>query len=171
MSARGIPPFQVFLEAHGPVVYRFLRALVGPNDVEDCFQETFLAALRAYPNLSSSANLRGWILTIAGRKAIDASRSKRRRPVPVPDVVQLEVQADNGQLELIDTDEPLWNAVRALPDRQRVALVERVLLDRSYTQLAAVMGCSVQTARANVYQALKSLRGANLDERMNDEQH
>ncbi len=169
VSARGIPPFQSFLEAHGPVVYRFLRALVGPNDVDDCFQETFLAALRAYPNLRSSENLRGWILTIAGRKAIDTSRSKRRRPVPVPDVVQFDVQAANGHVEFIDTDEPLWKAVRALPDRQRVALVQRVLLDRSYPQLAALMGCSVQTARAHVYQALKSLRGASLDERMKEE--
>ena len=168
VSARGIPPFQSFLEAHGPVVYRFLRALVGPNEVDDCFQETFLAALRAYPNLKSSENLRGWILTIAGRKAIDASRSKRRRPLPVPDVVQFELEASNGQYAFIDTDEPLWKAVRALPDRQRVALVHRVLLDRSYTELAAVMGSSVQTARANVYQALKSLREATFDERMKE---
>ncbi|HEX2267643.1 MAG TPA: sigma-70 family RNA polymerase sigma factor [Actinomycetota bacterium] len=169
VSTRGILPFQWFLEAHGPVVYRFLHALVGPNEVDDCFQETFLAALRAYPNLRSSENLRGWILTIAGRKAIDTSRSKRRRPMPLPDVTQFDLEASNGHVELIDTDEPLWKAVRALPDRQRVALVLRVLLDRSYTELAAVMGCSVQTARANVYQALKRLRGANLDERMKTE--
>ncbi|HEX2069603.1 MAG TPA: sigma-70 family RNA polymerase sigma factor, partial [Actinomycetota bacterium] len=139
MSARGIPPFQVFLEAHGPAVYRFLRGLVGPNDADDCFQETFLAALRAYPTLRSSENLRGWILTIAGRKAIDTSRSKRRRPMPVPDVVQFDVQAANGHVDLIDIDEPLWKAVRGLPDRQRVALVNRILLDRSYPELAAVM--------------------------------
>lgn len=150
-------------------MYRFLRGLVGPNDADDCFQETFLAALRAYPDLRSGENLRGWILTIAGRKAIDTSRTKRRRPVPVPDVVQLDVQAANGHVELIDTDEPLWKAVRALPDRQRVALVQRVLLDRSYPQLAALMSCSVQTARAHVYQALKSLREANLVERMKEE--
>ena len=149
-------------------MYRFLRALVGPNDVDDCFQETFLAALRAYPNLRSNENLRGWILTIAGRKAIDTSRSARRRPVPVPDVVQFEVPAHNGHLELIDTDEPLWKAVRRLPDRQRVALVNRVLLDRSYPELATEMGCSVQTARANVYQALKRLRAANIGERVEE---
>ncbi|HEX2089715.1 MAG TPA: sigma-70 family RNA polymerase sigma factor [Actinomycetota bacterium] len=168
MSARGIPPFQSFLESHGPVVYRFLRALVGPNEVDDCFQETFLAALRAYPSLRSSENLRGWILTIAGRKAIDTSRSKRRRPLPVPDVGQFELESANGHVEMFDTDEPLWKAVRALPDRQRVALVNRVLLDRSYPELAAEMGCSVQTARANVYQALKRLREANLDGRVTE---
>ncbi|MDP8956624.1 MAG: sigma-70 family RNA polymerase sigma factor [Actinomycetota bacterium] len=164
-----MPPFQVFLEEHGPVVYRFLRALVGPNDAEDCFQETFLAALRAYPKLTASANLRGWILTIAGRKAIDAARSNRRKPLPVPDVAQFEMEHADGHYDLLDWDEPLWEAVRALPDRQRVALVHRVVLDRPYAELAAVMGCTVQTARANVYQALKSLREANLEERMKQE--
>ena len=161
-----MPPFQAFLEAHGPVVYRFLRASVGPDDADDCFQETFLAALRAYPKLRHDTNLRGWILTIAGRKAIDASRSKKGRPLPVPDVVELADESADGHRELFDIDEPLWKAVRELPDRQLVALVHRVLLDRPYAEVAAVMDCTVQTARAHVYQALKSLRAENLEERM-----
>ena len=166
MSQRALPPFQAFLEAHGPIVYRFLRASVGPNDVDDCFQETFLAALRAYAKLRNDTNLRGWILTIAGRKAIDASRSKKRRPVPVPDVVDLTDQSPDGHVDVLDIQEPVWKAVRELPDRQLVALVHRVVLDRSYEDVAAVMGCTVQTARAHVYQALKSLRAENLMERM-----
>ena len=169
MSGRGIPPFQAFLEAHGPVVYRFLRASVGPNDVDDCFQETFLAALRAYPKLTHGTNLRGWILTIAGRKAIDASRSKRRMAMPMPDVIDLADESGDGHRDLIDLDEPLWEAVRRLPDRQRVALIHRVLLDRPYTELAEIMDCTVETARAHVYQGLKSLRAANLEERMSNQ--
>ncbi len=169
MSGRGIPPFQAFLDAQGPVVYRFLRASVGANDVDDCFQETFLAALRAYPKLRDGTNLRGWILTIAGRKAIDASRSKRRRALPVRDPVELRHESSDGHRDVIDLDDPLWRAVRHLPDRQRVAVVHRVLLDRPYTELAAVMDCSVQTARAHVYQALKTLRGAKLEERMTEQ--
>jgi RNA polymerase sigma factor (sigma-70 family) len=160
-----LPPFQSFLQAHGPVVYRFLRASVGPNDVDDCFQETFLAALRAYPKLRNDANLRGWILTIAGRKAIDVSRSNRRKPLPVPDIAQFESEHADGHQGPVDPDDPLWAAVRTLPDRQRIALVHRVLLDRPYTELAAIMDCTVETARAHVYQALRSLRRENLEER------
>ena len=168
MKAPSIPPFESFLEAHGPVVYRFLRASCGSNDVDDCFQETFLAALRAYPRLVSGSNLRGWILTIAGRKAIDAFRSKGRRPLPVPDVSEFEVEHTDGHHDRIDPDDPLWDAVRKLPDRQRIALVHRVLLDRPYTELATLMDCTVETARAHVYQALKALRGSNLEERINE---
>ena len=169
MSGRGVPPFQSFLEEHGRVVWRFLRATVGRDDVDDCFQETFLAALRAYPKLTSTANLRGWILTIAGRKAIDAARSKRRRPLPVPDIVEFPQESGDGHRDVIHLDDPLWKAVRRLPRRQRVAVVHRVLLDRPYTELAVVMRCSVDTARAHVYQALKTLRGAELEERITEQ--
>ncbi len=168
MNPRPIPPFQAFLEEHGPVVYRFLRASVGRNEVDDCFQETFLAALRAYPKLRTDTNLRGWILTIAGRKAIDASRGNRRRALPVPDVAEFADESTDGHSDVIDFDDPLWKAVRNLPDRQRVAVVHRVLLDRPYRELAAVMNCSLDTARAHVYQALKALRRLDLEERMTE---
>ena len=165
-AAGAIPPFQAFLDEHRDVVYRFLLASVGPNDADDCFQETFLAALRAYPKLRHGDNLKGWILAIATRKAIDSARASGRRPDPVPDVaialgrrgqVRLSQEMDVMRLAF---DDDLWNDVAALPPRQRVALVHRILLDRPYAELAAAMGSSVQAARANVYQALKKLKEA-----------
>jgi RNA polymerase sigma factor (sigma-70 family) len=154
--ARGIPPFHAFLEEHRLAVYRFLVATVGPEEADDCFQETFLAALRAYPNLGHGDNLRAWVLAIATRKAIDAGRAKSRRPRPVPEVdevVQLYSQDPDPLMQ-----GPVWQAIRALPPKQRVALVHRVLLDRPYAELAAAMGSTVEAARANVYQALRRLR-------------
>ena len=63
-------------------VYRFLSVAVGPNDADDCFQETFLAALRAYPRVSDGERLDRWILKIASRKAIDHHRAAGRRAIP-----------------------------------------------------------------------------------------
>jgi RNA polymerase sigma factor (sigma-70 family) len=155
-GSRGIPPFQEFLEEHRFAVYRFLAASVGPDEADDCFQETFLAALRAYPNLKHGDNLRGWVLAIATRKAIDAGRAKSRRPRPVPDVAEVvELYADDPDPLM---QGPVWQAIRDLPPRQRVALIHRVLLDRPYAELAAAMGSTVEAARANVYQALRKLR-------------
>ncbi|MGH2556352.1 MAG: RNA polymerase sigma factor [Actinomycetota bacterium] len=161
-----IPPFQSFLEQHRSIVYRFLLGAVGAAEVDDCFQETFLSALRAYPKLRNGDNLRGWILAIATRKAIDAARARGRRPEPIADMAELlaeqasraylAVEIEGDQL----IDEPLWSDILSLPPRQRVALVHRVLLDRPYAELAAAMGCSVDAARANVYQALKKLKEA-----------
>lgn len=77
------PPFQTLLDEYGPCVHRFLLARVGRVDADDCYQETWIAALRAYPSLRHHENLRGWILRIAARKAIDHARARRRAPVPV----------------------------------------------------------------------------------------
>ena len=60
-----LPPFQMLLEEHGPDVHRYLAARVGPVDADDCWQETMLSALRAYPGLRHQSNLRGWMLRIA----------------------------------------------------------------------------------------------------------
>ena len=157
--AQDIPPFQAFLEEHRLAVYRFLVASVGPDEADDCFQETFLAALRAYPRLRHGENLRAWVFAIATRKAIDAGRARSRRPDPVPDVAEV---AEVIALRSEDSDPlmqgPVWQAIRALPARQRVALIHRILLDRPYAELAAAMGSTVEAARANVYQALRKLR-------------
>ena len=82
MTNGKLPPFQEMIDEHGSDVLGFLVASVGPSDAEDCFQETFIAALRAYPKLEHARNLRSWLVTIAHRKAIDHHRAGARRPLP-----------------------------------------------------------------------------------------
>jgi RNA polymerase sigma factor (sigma-70 family) len=162
-GANEVPPFQEFLERNRVIVYRFLVASVGPGEADDCFQETFLAALRAYPRLRDGENLRGWVLTIATRKAIDASRRRGRRAVPMspgdlPETADAGGPARGADVGAADPEDPLWRAVRGLPPRQRAAVVHRYVLDRAYADVAAAMGSSEETARANVSQGLKRLR-------------
>lgn len=149
-----MPPFQAFLEANRAVVYRFLTVAVGPQEVDDVFQETFLAALRAYPRVREAAKLDRWILAIASRKAIDHHRGAARRALPTDEPPERPV-VDQPPT---DPGDPLWAAVRALPPRQRVAVVHRHVLDRGYAEIAELMGSSEQTARANVYRGTKRLR-------------
>jgi RNA polymerase sigma factor (sigma-70 family) len=158
----GIPPFQSFLDEHRETVYRFLVASVGPVEADDCFQETFLAALRAYPRLRHGSNLRSWVLTIATRKAIDAGRSRARRPLAVEDVAEVADRTggdrDDPAREVADAGDPLWRAVRALPPRRRVAVVHRYVLDRSYADVAEALGTNEETARKHVSLGVKQLR-------------
>jgi RNA polymerase sigma factor (sigma-70 family) len=146
------PPFSRVLEEHRAPVYRFLLAAVGPNGADDCFQETFLAALRAYPDLRDARNLRGWILTIATRKALDHWRAERRRPIPT------ERLPDRPAREHLNGDPALWTSVRELPPMQRAALIHRYVLDLPYADVAAALGCSVDAARANAYEGRRALR-------------
>lgn len=149
----GVPPFQDFLESHRATVYRFLQVAVGPHDADDCFQETFLAALRAYPRLADGDHLDRWILRIASRKAIDLHRARGRAAVPT--AAPPERAAPAGEPT---SDDALWAAVRSLPPRQRVAVVHRHVLDRPYAEIADLMGTTPENARANVYQGVKKLR-------------
>ena len=163
-GSHAIPPFQAFFEEHRRLVYRFLVASVGPDEADDVFQETFMAALRAYPDLRDARNLRAWIMQIAANKAIDAGRARARRPAPVAGVDERATPAGatvGGSADAgLTADDPLWSAVRALPERMRTALVLRHVLDRSYDEVAAAMGGSEDGARANVHQGLKRLRAS-----------
>lgn len=148
----GIPPFSQLLEEHRTDVYRFLFATVGPQAADDCFQETFLSALRAYPELRDARNLRGWLLTIATRKALDHWRAEKRRPVPV------ERLPEPAAPPPPDADPELWRAVGALPPMQRAALVHRYVLDLPYAEVAEALGCSEEAARASAYEGRRKLR-------------
>lgn len=146
-----LPPFQKLIDAYGTDLHRFLIALVGRHDADDCYQETWLAALRAYPLLKDAANLRGWLLTIAHRKAIDHTR-RRRRVTPVAEVPE---QAGNGY---VPHDDDLWAHVRNLPPKQRTALALRYVADAGYAEIAGLMDTSEEAARRSVHEGLKRLR-------------
>jgi RNA polymerase sigma factor (sigma-70 family) len=154
VSTPPIPPFQDLLDEQRTTVYRFCRAAVGPHDADDVFQETFLAALRAYPRLRDGQHLDRWLLRIASRKAVDHHRARGRRPVPSDELPEGPGPAPTTA----GSDGALWAAVSALPPRQRLAVVQRHVLDRPYAEIAAVMDASETTVRANVYQGMKRLR-------------
>jgi RNA polymerase sigma factor (sigma-70 family) len=152
-----LPPFQQLLDAHARDVHRFLVASVGPHDADDCYQETWISALRAYPRLRDASNLRAWILTVAHRKAIDHVRRRARAPVPVATVPEI-VASPSAVGDLLDVDDDLWALVRELPPKQRTALSLRFVADADYAEVSAVMGTSEEAARRNVHEGLKRLR-------------
>ena len=170
MAAPTLPPFQTLLDAHGREVHRFLVASVGAVDADDCWQETWLSALRAYPQLTHGAHLRAWVMTIAHRKAIDHARGRARRPVPVapsepwqaPDGAvaadRIAPASETDRLIARLAAAPLWDHVAALPEKQRTALTLRYVADLSHAEIASVMEISEPAARRNVHEALNRLR-------------
>jgi len=156
MSA-GPPPFQVFLDSERDCVWRFLLSAVGPAEADDCFQETFIAALRAYPRLRPDSNLRSWVLTIAHRKALDAHRGRARRAIPAAEVFEL-AGPDTAAAPSKDDGDELWQAVRELPPRQRSAVALRFIADLPHRDIAAAIGCSEEAARRSLHEGLGRLR-------------
>jgi RNA polymerase sigma factor (sigma-70 family) len=149
-----LPPFQAFIDEHARPVLSFLRAAVGPVEADDCFQETFLSALRAYNRLDG-ANPRAWVMTIARRKAIDHYRARARRPEPR---AELPERAGDGGMDVADGG--LWRKVAALPPKQRHAVALRFAADLPYRDVGVVLDCSEEAARRSVHEGLKRLRAS-----------
>jgi RNA polymerase sigma factor (sigma-70 family) len=147
-----LPPFQALLDEHRADVYRFLVATAGPSDADDCFQETWISALRAYSRLRQGDNLRAWLFRIAHNKSIDAHRARGRRAVPVAAV------PERAAPPVMDRDPELWDRVRDLPTKQRTAVFCRSVLGMPYDELALLLESSEDAARRNVHEGLKRLK-------------
>lgn len=146
-------PFEAVVARHGPMVLRVCRAVLGPVEADDAWSETFLAALKAYPELPEDANVEAWLVTIAHRKAIDITRAGARRAVPVAEVPERpSAQRTDGR------DLDLGPALAALPRRQREAVAYHYLAGLPYQQVAAVIGGSADAARRSAADGVANLR-------------
>jgi RNA polymerase sigma factor (sigma-70 family) len=147
-------PFDEIVAEHGPVVLRVCRAMLGKADADDAWSETFLAALRAYPRLRPESNVKGWLVTIAHRKAIDQIRKRERSPQPSG--ASDERPSAHGEPELADGE--LQAAVLALPPKQRAAVALHDPAELPSTEVGAVTDSSEAAARRSAADGIASLR-------------
>lgn len=177
-------PFELVVAAHGAVVLRVCRAILGPVEADDAWSETFLAALRAWPALPEDANVRAWLVTIAHRKAVDERRSQARRCVPM-DALALAASAagptsggTSGSTvggtaggtaayrvaphregpESALPDEALWAALGALPPKQRECVAYHHVADLTYAEVARIVGGTEVAARRAAADGIAALR-------------
>ena len=148
MMSAVIPPFERFYEEHRDEVLRVLRRRLGATAAEDAFQETFLRALRAYPRLEHGEHLRAWVLTIAGRIAIDTVRRTR------PTAELPEVGREDGR----PAYEELADFTDELPPTERAAVVLRYGYDLPYDDIAAALNSSAEAARQATSSGVRRLR-------------
>jgi RNA polymerase sigma factor (sigma-70 family) len=153
--AAHLPAFERVVAEHGPALLRFCVAETGAARADDCFQDTLLAALRAYPGLRDTSAIRSWLFSIAARKAIDLHRAESRAPAPSADL-----EALGTACETPERDPALWARVHELPPKQRQAVTLRFAADLAYEDVGEVMGTSAAAARRNVFEGLARLRKA-----------
>ena len=147
-------PFEAVVAEHGPMVMRICRALLGPAEADDAWSETFLSAMRGYPDLPPDANVEAWLVTIAHRRALDVGRARSRRPTPtdpMPDVPS--PQADPAGL-----DPDLWDALSRLPTKQRQAVAYHHVAGLPFAEIAPLLGNSPDAARRAAADGIKTLR-------------
>jgi DNA-directed RNA polymerase specialized sigma24 family protein len=121
-------PFEMVVSDHGPTVLRVCRAVLGSVDADDAWSDTFLAAMKAYPDLPAGANIEAWLVTIAHRKAIDITRARSRQAIPtdiVPETpVSPPVERDDDLADALEATQQT-EAGRGLPLPGRPALRRR----------------------------------------------
>jgi RNA polymerase sigma factor (sigma-70 family) len=144
-------PFEQVVTEHGPMVLRVCRAVLGQADAEDAWSETFLAALKAYPDLPADANVQAWLVTIAHRKAVDVTRARARHPVPVGDVPDRPGHGGEWTGDL-------WDALARLPEKQRLAVAYHYLAGLPYREIAEITGGTADAARRAAADGVKALR-------------
>ncbi|MGH9086825.1 MAG: RNA polymerase sigma factor [Acidimicrobiales bacterium] len=151
-----LPPFEQVVVDHGPAVLRVCRAVVGTHDADDAWSETFLAALAAYPRLRPDSNVRGWLVTIAHRKAVDRVRARARAPLPMAPLPERRSTVGVP----IDPDATLWAALAALPTKQRGAVAYHYVAGLPYGEVAQLLGSTDAAARRAAADGIAALRAA-----------
>lgn len=159
----------LLLAKYGLELASHLRRLVRDDDVAaDLLQDTFLRAHGALSGLRPGSNERAWLYRVATNAALNHLRSRAR------ETAALERHARDRAIDTpawLGDDTPgaataetdprhalVWARVAELPERQRISLSLRVSDACEYEEIARRMGGSPAAARANVYQALKTLR-------------
>jgi RNA polymerase sigma factor (sigma-70 family) len=153
-----LPACQTLVDTHWRDVARLAHALAGPVDGDDVAQPAWTQALAAYPSLRSARNLRGWLLTITHRCAMDVHRGRARRAVPHDDPASLSTAPPAPAVDADLPDGDLWALVGALPPRQREAVVLKYVADLDHPTIAATLGTSPAMSRRLVSDALATLR-------------
>jgi RNA polymerase sigma-70 factor (ECF subfamily) len=163
-------PFVEVIDQHQHAIYGYLLSFTrNPHDAQDLFQETFLRAHRAYAALPLDADLRAWLMRIAVNLTKNYVRDRQRRARVLVDeeqghnldgVLDLEDPGRDTESTMIlhETARTLLATIEALPFHQRTALVQRQFERLDYPTIATNLGCSQESARAHVYQALHKLR-------------
>ena len=151
----GKPTFETIVSDHGATVLRVCRSVVAAADAEDAWSDTFLAAMRAYPDLPPDANVEAWLVTIAHRKAIDITRKRARHAIPVAAPPETALATSDDRF---DSNDDLVHAMRHLPPKQRQAVAYHYLGGLPYTEVAAIIGGNTAAARRAAADGISHLR-------------
>ena len=150
-------PFEQIVAEHGETVLRVCRVVVGVVDADDAWSETFLSALRAYPDLPADANVQAWLVTIAHRRAVDVIRSevarhRREQLPPEPDHSSVEEEALAGSVA-----EVVRAALDRLPAEEREPIALAYLRGLTYVEVARHLGKPEGTVKSRIRSGMRHL--------------
>ena len=163
-SANATADFAALMPAHLPAMLHAAAALVGSADAEDAAQEAILRAWQAWDTLRNPALVRAWLLRITVHVCLDWQRgrfgTRRALTLPLFDDASLPLAllgADPGASDHTGALD-LRQAINALDNDLRIAIVLRYYAQMDATEIGAVLGVPPATIRGRVRRALLTLR-------------
>ncbi len=156
-----------------PLYGAAMRMTRNPADAEDLLQETFLRAYRGFPNFTQGTNLRAWLYRILTNTYINSYRAKQRRPeqTELDEVEDLYLYRRLGGLEaaalgrsaedeLMDlfTEAEVKEAIEALPENFRVAVLLADVEGFAYKEIAEILDIPIGTVMSRLHRGRKALQ-------------
>jgi RNA polymerase sigma-70 factor, ECF subfamily len=160
--------FEQLIERHHDEIFAYLWRLMGKDgrrdgatDVEDIVQEVFLRAYESFSRLRPNSNHRAWLYKIATHCAYSQLRRMRHRREKLSSLMHSATNQETGS-ETASlhqfTEQTVRNLVNELPAKQKACVTLRYLQELDYPEIAQILSCSQESARANVYQAIHRMR-------------
>ena len=151
--------FSELVRRHQRSILRLaLRYLRDPGLAEDVVQESFIKAYEKIASFEGRSSFKSWLFQIAVNTAKNKLRSLPQEHVNIEDVrLGIGAGAEND-LVRIDIGNAIRAEIDALPERQRIALTLRIFEELSFKEIATIMSCPYDTAKANYRHALLRLR-------------
>ena len=150
----------LFARYEGPV-FRFLFGVLRDHHAaEDALQDTFVQALRKADAVAPES-FRGWLFTVAYRQAMLLKRKAKRLPAQAADLALLGLIGDepaDARAGAADEARHVRELLALLPDAQRAVISARVFDGKTFREVAAALGCPLNTALARMHDGLKKLR-------------
>lgn len=154
---------------HRRVARLLTRMVKNQEDIDDVVQETFIKAYRAIGNFRGESAFYTWIYRIAINTAKNLLVTQSRKPSALREIADEDNETfeDNSALSNIDTPESLYesrqigvavnDAMTALPEELRSAIVMREIDGLSYEEIAAAMDCPIGTVRSRIFRAREAI--------------
>ena len=164
--------FEDLIEKHHDEIFAYLWRLLGKNgrrdgamDIEDLAQDVFLRAYRGFPDLRPNSNHRAWLYKIATNCAYTRLKQINNRRAGIQSFEQVATSDNGSALIAEETEEKIRMLVTELPAKQKACLTLHYLQELDYPDIAKILGCSPDSIRANVYQAIRRLRRSLREEK------
>jgi len=153
--------FDVLVARHQRAVYRVCFRFVRDHaEASDAMQDAFVKAWRALPRFKRDAAFATWLYRVTVNTCLSRLAARRPPLVALADAAIVADPRESQATSLLQQEQAaaVRRAVDRLPDRQRATVILRVFHDLPHADIAAVLGSSVGSVKANFFHALRNLR-------------